>query len=164
MRMRPIVQWLGGLVLATAVTLAPAAPARADETCQSPFLPKVTGQEDYIYVWTLGVKGVADGNDSIVTVDVNPVSGSYGKIVHRAPVPGQHEAHHAGFTDDRRFLWAGGLDTSQIFVFDVASNPAQPKLVKTIKTFVKDTGGLVGPHTFYPLPGRMLLFGRYSGG
>ena len=133
------------------------APTRADETCQSPFLPKVTGQEDYIYVWTLGVKGVADGNDSIVTVDVNPASGSYGKIVHRAPVPGQHEAHHAGFTDDRRFLWAGGLDTSQIFVFDVASNPAQPKLVKTIKTFVKDTGGLVGPHTFYALPGRMLI-------
>ena len=157
MRMRPIVQWLGGLVLATAVALAPAAPTRADETCQSPFLPKVTGQEDYIYVWTLGVKGVADGNDSIVTVDVNPASGSYGKIVHRAPVPGQHEAHHAGFTDDRRFLWAGGLDTSQIFVFDVASNPAQPKLVKTIKTFVKDTGGLVGPHTFYALPGRMLI-------
>ena len=157
MRMRPIVQWLGGAVLALAVALVPAAPARADETCQSPFLPKVTGQEDYIYVWTLGVKGVADGNDSMVTVDVNPASARYGKIVHRAPVPGQHEAHHAGFTDDRRFLWAGGLDTSQIFIFDVASNPAQPKLVKTIKTFVKDTGGLVGPHTFYALPGRMLI-------
>jgi selenium-binding protein 1 len=38
----------------------------------------------------------------------------------------------------------------------VASNPGQPKLVKTIKTFVKDTG-LVGPHTFYALPGRMLI-------
>src|SRR6266851_8456067 len=72
--------------------------AAADETCQSPFLPKVTGQEDYIYVWTLGIKGVADGNDSMVTVDANPKSGRYGQIVHRAPVPGQHEAHHAGFT------------------------------------------------------------------
>lgn len=157
MRMRATVNWLGGLALAMAIGIVPAPPALADETCQSPFLPKVTGQEDYLYVWTLGVKGVADGNDSMVTVDVNPASGSYGKIVHRAPVPGQHEAHHAGFTDDRRFLWAGGLDTSQIFVFDVASNPAQPKLVKTIKTFVKDTGGLVGPHTFYALPGRMLI-------
>ena len=132
-------------------------PGVADETCQSPFLPKVTGQEDYIYVWTLGIKGVADGNDSMVTVDANPKSPSYGKIVHRAPVPGQHEAHHAGFTDDRRFLWAGGLDTSQIFVFDVGTDPAKPKLVKTISTFVKDTGGLVGPHTFYALPGRMLI-------
>ncbi|HKA61827.1 MAG TPA: selenium-binding protein SBP56-related protein [Methylomirabilota bacterium] len=158
MRRQRIGRWLGGLGLAMAVlTSGAAGPARADETCQSPFVPKVTGQEDYIYVWTLGVKGVADGNDSMVTVDVNPASSRYGQIVHRAPVPGQHEAHHAGFTDDRRFLWAGGLDTSQIFIFDVASNPAQPKLVKTIKTFVKDTGGLVGPHTFYPLPGRMLI-------
>jgi selenium-binding protein 1 len=141
----------------TALALLAAVPAGADETCQSPFLPKVTGQEDYIYVWTLGVPGVGDGNDSMVTVDANPKSASYGKIVHRAPVPGRHEAHHAGFTDDRRQLWAGGLDTSQIFVFDVATDPSKPKLVKTIKTFEKDTGGLVGPHTFYPLPGRMLI-------
>ena len=26
-----------------------------------------------------------------------------------------------GFTDDRRFLWAGRLDDSKIFVFDVAA-------------------------------------------
>ena len=140
-----------------ALVLLLAGSALADETCQSPFLPKVTGQEDYIYVWTLGVTGVADGNDSLVTVDANPKSTSYGKIIHRAPVRGQHEAHHAGFTDDRRHLWAGGLDTSQIFVFDVAADPARPKLVKTITTFEKDTGGLVGPHTFYSLPGRMLI-------
>jgi len=132
-------------------------PAVADETCQSPFLPKVTGQEDYVYVWTLGVAGVADGNDSLVTVDVRPGSPTYGRVIHRAPVRGRHEAHHAGFTDDRRQLWAGGLDDSYIFVFDVASNPAKPRLVKTITSFVKDTGGLVGPHTFYALPGRMLI-------
>ncbi len=143
-----------GLLIATGLA---AGAALADETCQSPFLPKVTGQEDYIYVWTLGITGVGDGNDSMVTVSANPKAPNYGRIVHRAPVPGRHEAHHAGFTDDRRFLWAGGLDTSQIFVFDVATDPARPKLVKTIKTFEKDTGGLVGPHTFYPLPGRMLI-------
>jgi len=146
-----------GILLAAAVSLGWFGWAAADETCQSPFLPKVTGQEDFIYVWTLGIKGVGDGNDSIVTVDANPKSAGYGKIIHRAPVPGRHEAHHAGFTDDRRFLWAGGLDTSQIFIFDVGTDPAKPRLVKTISTFVKDTGGLVGPHTFYALPGRMLI-------
>ena len=155
MRMVRTCSIVSGLV-ALVVLLALVSTARADETCQSPFLPKVTGQEDFLYVWTLGVSGVADGNDSLVTVDVNPKSSSFGTIVHRAPVPGRHEAHHAGFTDDRRFLWAGGLDTSQIFVFDVASDPARPRLVKTIKTFAKDTG-LVGPHTFYALPGRMLI-------
>jgi selenium-binding protein 1 len=132
-------------------------PASADETCQSPFLPKVTGQEDYIYVWTLGVAGVADGNDSLVTIDARPGSSTYGQIINRTSVRGRHEAHHAGFTDDRRQLWAGGLDDSYIFVFDVASNPAKPRLLKTITSFVKDTGGLVGPHTFYALPGRMLI-------
>ncbi len=145
------------ILLVAVLALGLSGSAAADETCQSPFLPKVTGQEDYVYVWTLGIKGVGDGNDSMVTVDANPKSPFYGKIINRAPVPGRHEAHHAGFTDDRRYLWAGGLDTSQIFVFDVGSDPAKPKLVKTIATFVKDTGGLVGPHTFYALPGRMLI-------
>jgi len=57
--------WLGLTILGWLA----AAPAAADETCQSPFIPKITGQEDFIYVWTLGVPGVADGNDSLVTVD-----------------------------------------------------------------------------------------------
>lgn len=35
--------------------IGPAAPsALADETCQSPYLPKLEGQEDFVYVWTLG--------------------------------------------------------------------------------------------------------------
>ena len=136
-----------------------ASAALADETCLSPYMAKITGQEDYLYVYTLGVAGLGDGNDKLVTLGANPKSPSYGKIINRAPVPGQHEAHHAGFTDDRRFLWAGGLDTSEIFIFDVASSPANPKLVKTIKDFSKKSGGVVGPHTFYALPGRMLITG-----
>src|SRR5262249_48943213 len=99
----------------------------------------------------------ADATDGWVAPDADPRPAPSATFIHRAPVPGQHEAHHAGFTDDRRFLWAGGLDTSMIFVFDVGSDPAKPKLVKTISTFVKDTGGMVGPHTFYALPGRMLI-------
>ena len=35
--------------------------ARADEPCQSPYLPKVTGQEDFVYVFMLGVEGLGDG-------------------------------------------------------------------------------------------------------
>ena len=30
-----------------------------------------------------------------------------------------------GFTDDRQYLWAGGLDDSKIYVFDIATDPAQ---------------------------------------
>jgi len=131
----------------------------ADETCQSPYMAKIEGQEDFVYVWTLGVEGLGDGQDKLVTVDVNPDSSSYGKIISTLSVGGRNEAHHSGLTDDRKYLWAGGLDTSKIFVFDVYSNPAKPKLHKIITDFVSKTGGVVGPHTTYALPGRMLVTG-----
>jgi selenium-binding protein 1 len=149
------------LLLAALAALAThaAAPARADETCQSPYLPKLVGQEDFLYVWTLGALGVGDGFDKLVTVSVHPDRPDYGKVVSSVSVGGRHEAHHGGFTDDRRQLWLGGLDSSQIFVFDVAADPAKPKLLKRISDFVEKSGGVVGPHTHYPLPGRMLISG-----
>jgi selenium-binding protein 1 len=132
---------------------------QADETCQSPYMAKITGHEEYVYVWTLGVEGLGDGSDKLVTVDVRPDSDNYGKVINSVSVGGRHEAHHGGFTDDRRQFWVSGLDTSQIFVFDVATDPANPKLVKTIDDFVQASGGVVGPHGAYALPGRMLISG-----
>jgi len=131
----------------------------ADETCLSPYMAKIVGQEDFVYVWTLGMVGVGDEQDKLVTVDVNPASPNYGKVVHHVSVGGRNEAHHSGLTDDRRFLWATGLDTSRIFIFDIASDPAKPKLVRTIEDFVSKSGGVVGPHTNYALAGRMMLTG-----
>ena len=149
-----------GALLATCISILGAAQSRADETCQSPYLPKITGQEDYVYVWTLGAEGVGDGSDKLVTIGANPQKGDqYGKVISSVSIGGRHEAHHGGFTDDRRHLWLGGLDDSKIFIFDVAADPAKPKLAKTLDTFVQDSGGVVGPHTFYPLPGRMLITG-----
>lgn len=130
---------------------------QADETCQSPYMAKISGQEDFVYVWTLGVKGIGDEQDKLVTVDVRPSSDNYGKVIHTRSVGGRNEAHHSGFTDDRRYLWAAGLDTSKIFIFDVYSNPAKPKLHKVITDFVAKSGGVVGPHTTYALPGRMMM-------
>src|SRR5207245_4956607 len=115
-------------------------------------------QEDYLHVWALGVKNVGDGADKLVTIDVNPASSRYGKVIHKVSVRGRGEAHHMGFTDDRRFLWAGGLDNSRISIFDVGTDPARPKLVQTIADMQAQTG-YVGPHTFYAMPGRMLVQG-----
>ncbi len=133
--------------------------ARADEPCQSPWLPKVTGQEDYVYVWTLGIEGLGDGSDKLVTIGANPRKPDYGKVVASISVGGRHEAHHGGFTDDRRQLWLAGLDDSRIWVFDLAGDPARPKLVRTLEDFVEKTGGVVGPHTFFAIPGRLLITG-----
>jgi len=146
------------IVLVALLTLAAA--ARADETCMSPYMPKITGQEDWVYVWTLGADGVGDGQDKLVTIGANPKDGkTYGKVVSSVSVGGRHEAHHGGFTDDRRYFWAGGLDDSLIYVFDLSTDPSAPKLTRTIDSFAKDSGGVVGPHTFYALPGRMLITG-----
>jgi methanethiol oxidase len=145
------------LALLAAATLA-SMPARADETCNSPYMSGlIKGQEDFIHVWTLGVKGLGDGRDKLVTIDVNPASPKYGKVVHSVSVKGRGEAHHMGFTDDRRYLWAGGLVDNNIYVFDL-KNPAKPRLVRTIDSFGKQAGWL-GPHDFYALPGRMLIGG-----
>jgi selenium-binding protein 1 len=131
--------------------------ARADETCSSPYLARIEGQEEFVYVWTLGVEGLGDGADKLVTVDVKPGSPSYGKVVSSSSVEGRNEAHHGGFTDDRHQLWLAGLDSSRVFIFDVHTDPAKPRLIKTIDNFAEATGGAIGPHGAYALPGRVLI-------
>jgi methanethiol oxidase len=146
---------------ATALVLltATAVPVLADEPCQSPYMAKITGEEEFVYVWTLGVKDLGDGSDKLVTIDVRKNSPTFGKVIDSDSVGGRHEAHHGGFTDDRRQYWLAGLDTSKIFIFDVATDPANPRLVKTIDDFMEKSGGVIGPHGAYALPGRMLISG-----
>jgi selenium-binding protein 1 len=143
-----------GLVLALLLVVAR---MRADETCSSPYLARIEGQEEFLYVWTLGVDGMGDGSDKLVTIDVQPGSPTYGKVVQSHSVGGRHEAHHGGFTDDRRQLWLAGLETSKLFIYDVYTDPAKPRLVKTIDDFIEKSGGAVGPHGVYALPGRVLI-------
>jgi selenium-binding protein 1 len=138
-----------------AVTFVPT--ARGDETCQSPYMAKITGEEEFVYVWTLGVDGVGDGSDKVVTVDVRRNSPTFGKVIDVDSVGTRGEAHHGGFTDDRRHFWVSGLDDSRIYIFDVASDPSNPKLVKTISDFTERSGGAVGPHGAYALPGRVMI-------
>src|SRR5262245_53804844 len=140
----------------TSLALSPV-PTCADETCSSPYRARIEGQEEFVYVWTLGDQAVGDGSDKLVVVDVKPGSANYGKVIHSASVGGRNEAHHGGFTDDRRQLWLAGLESSRVFIFDVYSDPAKPGHVKTIDNFAEATGGAIGPHGAYALPGRMLI-------
>jgi hypothetical protein len=103
--------------------------ARSDETCLSPYTATlVKGQEAFLHIWTLGEKGLGDESDKLVTIDADPKSQSYGKVLGSISVGGRGEAHHMGFTDDRKYLWAGRLDDSQIFVFDDRRSPRQDRL------------------------------------
>ena len=89
----------------------------ADETCNSPYMSGlIKGQEHFIHVWTLGVEGLGDGSDKLVTIDVAPTSRTYGKVVHTLSVGERGEAHHMGFTDDRKQLWAGRSRATDLHV------------------------------------------------
>jgi len=133
--------------------------AWANETGLPQNMTKITGQEDFIHIWTLGAEGIGDEQDKLVTVDVNPNSAKYGKVVSSVSVGGRNEAHHMGLTLDRRYLWGATLDTSKIFIFDIHTNPAHPKLVKTITDFTAKSGGVVGTHTVMPEKDHMLITG-----
>ena len=52
---------LGALALASVTSVTNS--TRADETCSSPYLARIEGQEEFLYVWTLGVEGIGDGSN-----------------------------------------------------------------------------------------------------
>ena len=43
-----------------------------------------------------------------------------------------NETHHWGYTDDRTRIWAGGLLSSRIWILDVATDPAKPRIEKVL--------------------------------
>ena len=125
------------------------------EPCLSPYVKRLAGPEKYLYVFS--VDADAKDHDFLAVIDVSMASPTYGRLLATMDLGSAgNEPHHMGFTDDRTKIWAGTLFGKQLFIIDVASDPARPKIVKTIDDITARTG-LHGPHTYYALPGRMLL-------
>jgi selenium-binding protein 1 len=125
------------------------------ETCLSPFVKRLDRPEKFLYVFC--VDADAKDHDFLAVVDVDLDSPSYGKITYQLDLgSGGNETHHFGFTDDRTHIWGCSLFSSRIFLIEVASNPARPRLVKVLDDIPAKVG-LTGPHSPYALPGRMLL-------
>jgi selenium-binding protein 1 len=125
------------------------------ETCLSPFVKRLDRPEKLLYVF--GVAAGEKNHDCFLVIDVDPDSPKFGQIVHTLDLgSGGNETHHFGFTDDRTHIWGCSLLSSKVFIIDVASNPARPKVVKVLDN-LPETAGLTGPHSPYALPGRMLL-------
>ncbi|HEU0203927.1 MAG TPA: selenium-binding protein SBP56-related protein [Burkholderiaceae bacterium] len=124
------------------------------ETCLSPFIKGLKDPEKVMYLWTLPV---GEGSDFLSVIDVNLASPTYGKILKKIEVGSNgNEAHHMGYSDDRSKIWAASLNTSRFFIFDVKTDPLNPKLIRTIDN-VPQLTGMSGPHTPYAIPGRMLI-------
>jgi selenium-binding protein 1 len=154
--------WTGVAALAAALGLAPAlAPA---ETCLSPFVKRLDRPEKFLYLFC--VDADARDNDFLTVIDVDQDSDRYGTIAYTLDLGSKgNETHHWGYTDDRTRIWAGGLLSSRIWIIDVATDPAKPRIEKVLDNVTKETG-LSGPHTYYALPGRMLInfLGAADGG
>ncbi|MCS7044948.1 MAG: selenium-binding family protein [Gemmataceae bacterium] len=141
----------------TALVLAVALPVSfaAAETCLSPFIKRLDRPEKFLYVWC--VDADAKDHDFLAVIDVDKQSPTYGKITYQLDVGSAgNETHHFGFTDDRTHIWGLSLFSNRVFLIDVASDPARPKLVKVLENPGAEAG-FASPHTPYALPGRMLI-------
>src|SRR5438445_2069074 len=146
-----------GLFAVAGLTLwafAHSSPAGA-ETCLSPYVKRLDRPEKYLYVYC--VDADAKDNDFLITVDVDRKSPKFGKMIHTLDLGSKgNETHHFGFTDDRTTIWGLTLFSNRVFLIDVASDPAKPKIKKVIEN-IGEKAGLASPHTAYALPGRMLI-------
>jgi selenium-binding protein 1 len=150
--------------VSSAVLLLALAGAAAAETCLSPYVKRLDRRESVLYVFC--VDADAKDNDFAAVIDVDPNSPTYQKIIHTVDLGSKgNETHHWGYTDDRTRIWAGGLFSSRIWIIDVATDPRKPRIERVLDD-VPATTGLSGPHTYYALPGRMLIsfLGAADGG
>jgi len=125
------------------------------ETCLSPYVKRLEQPEKFLYVFC--VDADAKDNDFLLVIDVDIESRKYGTVIHQLDLGSAgNETHHFGYTDDRTHIWGCSLFSSRIFIIDVVSDPAKPKLTKVLDDVPAKTG-MTGPHTPYALPGRMLI-------
>jgi len=114
-----------GSTLAAALALFAAATAlRADETCSSPYLARIEGQED-LFMCDARCRRSGDGfGQSLVTLDVKPGST---KLRQGHSIAIQSAVVTRRITAGSRMIAATlgcGLETSKIFIFDVHTDPA----------------------------------------
>ncbi len=138
--------------------------ARPDATFHaSPRLAMEAPAETLAYTLMLSPDGSQP--DGLAVVDVDPLSDSFGQIVHQVLMPNTgDEFHHFGWNAcssalspltghtflERRYLIIPGIRSSRIYVVDVKGGPTEAKLHKVIEPeeiFAKT--GYSRPHTIH---------------
>jgi selenium-binding protein 1 len=119
------------------------------------------------YVTCVSAGGGPARPDYLATIDLDPASKTYSKVIHRLPMPkAGDELHHFGWnacaschgTRDRRYLVVPGLVSGRIHIVDTA-DPVRPAMHKVIEPeeIVRVTD-LTAPHTVHCLSdGRIMI-------
>ena len=111
--------------------------------------------ESLLYVWTSDAD--TKDPDFVSVIDADPKSPTYGTVVATAPTSAPaNEAHHFGYTADADRIFAGGLFSNKLFIYDVKTDPRHPRLMTTVPDLAVTTG-YSGPHTFYAVPGGVMI-------
>ncbi|XP_047308683.1 selenium-binding protein 1-like [Impatiens glandulifera] len=127
-------------------------------------------KESILYVTCLYTGTGREKPDYLATIDVDPKSETYSKVIHRLPMPHiGDELHHSSWNAcsschqdaevSRRFLVLPALVSGRIYAIDTLNDPRAPTLHKTVEPedIISKTG-LAYPHTAHCLAsGDMLV-------
>ena len=107
--------------------------------------------------------------DYLATIDVDPQSPNYSKVIHRLEMPGiGDELHHMGWNAcsschdnekmKRKYLLVPGVRSNNIYIVDTASDPLAPSLYKIVDgAEIKTKTNLSGPHTVHCLGSEIII-------
>lgn len=119
-------------------------------------------REKILYVNALYTGTGIQEPDYLATVDVDPASATFSRVIYRTPMPNVgDELHHFGWnacsschmdsSKSRRFLIVPGFRSSRIHILDT-TEPHAPKVCKVIEPEeVKQKTNLSAPHTVHCL-------------
>src|SRR5215203_2491122 len=125
-------------------------------------------REKVLYTVALYVGTEVEQPDYLATVDVDPESPTYSRVVERLPMPNVgDELHHFGWnacsscndneSKSRRFLVVPGERSGRIHIIDTAEERS-PKLHKVIEPEeIVEKTNLTAPHTVHCLPDRIMI-------
>lgn len=126
-------------------------------------------REALIYVTCVYNGSEKEKPDYLATVDTDPSSPTYSKVIHRLPMPHiGDELHHSGWNScsschgdpsaARRYLILPSLLSGRIYVIDTATDLRAPSLHKAVELAdILEKTGLAYPHTSHCLASGDLL-------
>ncbi|KAJ6370185.1 hypothetical protein OIU76_028457 [Salix suchowensis] len=120
-------------------------------------------RESLIYVTCVYSGTGIEKPDYLATVDIDPNSPTYSKVIHRLPMPNiGDELHHTGWNScsschgdpsaARRYLILPSLISGRIYAIDTLKDPRAPSLHKVVEPAdIINKTGLAYPHTSHCL-------------
>ena len=155
------------IFLTTGMTLLSGERQTTERIFPTPADARKSPREKLAYVVATYAGTKVEQPDYLATIDIDPQSPTYSKVIHRLPMPKiGDELHHFGWNAcgscegrcDRRYLIIPGLASSRIHIVDTM-NPREPKMQNVIEPAeVIAKSKLTAPHTVHCLAdGRIMI-------